>query len=62
MDFVWIFRAIQKTRLVFSLERLTVGALVHSGICLVSTHEYAVEGTVIFVAAVMCALLNRAFD
>ena len=43
-------------------ERLAVGALIHSGIQLVSAHQDSIQGTVVFGIAVVCTLLNGAFD
>ena len=43
-------------------EGLAVGALVLSGIHLVGTHQDAVQGAVILVFAMICALLDGTFD
>lgn len=43
-------------------ERLAVSALVNSGVLLVSAHQDPVQRAVVFRIAVVCALLNGAFD
>ena len=43
-------------------EGHTVGALVHSGICLVGAYQNALQGAVICLVTVMGALLYGAFD
>ena len=43
-------------------EGLTVGALILSGICLVGTHQNAVQRTVVLGVAVVSAGLNSTFD
>ena len=43
-------------------ERLAVGTLIHCGVCLVSTHQDALQGTEVCILAVVCALLNGAFN
>mgnify|MGYP003309930045 CR=1 FL=1 len=43
-------------------EGLAVGALVHSRICLVGTHQDLVQGAVILILAVVSAGLDGAFD
>ena len=43
-------------------EGLAVGALVHSRICLVGTHQDALQGAEVCVLAVVCALCNGAFN
>ena len=48
----------------FSLlaEGLAVGALIHSGIGLMGADQDPLQGAVVGIGAVMCALLNGAFD
>ena len=41
---------------------LAVGALVHSGICLVGTHQDPVQGAVVLILTVVAALLNGTFN
>ena len=43
-------------------EGLAVGALVHGGVCFVSTHQDAVQGAVVGLIAMMGALTDGAFD
>jgi hypothetical protein len=43
-------------------EGLAIGALVHSGVLLVSTHQDPVQGAVVLGVAVVSALLDGAFD
>ena len=43
-------------------ERLAVRALVHGRILLVGTHQNLVQGAVVLALAVVCALLDSAFD
>ena len=43
-------------------ERLTVSALVLSGVHLMGTHQDPVQGAIILVFAVVCTLLDGAFD
>ena len=43
-------------------ERLAVGALIHSRILLVGTHQNPVQGAVVFGIAVVSTLLNGAFN
>ena len=43
-------------------EGLAVGALLQSGILLVGAHQNLVQGTVVGAVAMVCALLNGAFD
>ena len=43
-------------------EGLAVSALVHSGICFVGTNQDTLQRAVVGIAAVVCALLNGAFD
>ena len=43
-------------------EGLAVGALVLSGICLMGSHQDAVQRAVVLAVAVVCTLLNGAFD
>ena len=43
-------------------EGLAVRALVLSGICLVGTHQNPIQRAVVLAVAVICALLNGAFD
>lgn len=43
-------------------KRLTVGALIHGRVLLVSADQDAVQGTVVFLGAVMFALLNGTLD
>ena len=43
-------------------ERLTVGALILSGICLMGTNQDAIQRAVVLVVAVVCTLLDGAFD
>ena len=44
------------------MEGHAVGALIHSGIALVGTHQNPVQGAVILAAAVMGALMHGAFN
>ena len=44
------------------VEGHAVGALIHSGIALVGTHQNPVQGAVILAAAVMGALMHGAFN
>lgn len=46
----------------FLTEGHTVGALVHSGVGFVSANQDLFQGAVVSLVAVMCALLNGAFD
>ena len=43
-------------------EGLAVGALVHGGVSLVGTNQDAVQRAVVFVLAVVCALMDGALD
>ena len=43
-------------------EGLAVGALVLSGVCLVGAHQNTVQRAVVLAVAVVCTLLNGAFD
>ena len=43
-------------------EGFAVGALVHGGIGLVGAHQDAVQRAVVLVLAVVCTLLDGAFD
>ena len=43
-------------------EGLAVGALVHGGVTLVGSDQNTVQSTVVCITAVVCALLNGAFD
>lgn len=43
-------------------EGLAVCALIHSGIQLMGAHQNTVQGAVVFGIAVICALLDGAFD
>ena len=43
-------------------EGLAVSALVHSGICFVGANQNTLQRAVVGIAAVMCALLNGAFN
>ena len=43
-------------------EGLAVGALVHSRICLMGTHQDALQGAEVCVLAVVCTLCNGAFN
>lgn len=45
-----------------STERLTVGALIHSGICLVGTHQDLIQGAVVLILAVISAGFDGAFN
>jgi hypothetical protein len=48
--------------LLFLPERLAVGALINSGICLVGAHQNLVQRAVVFSIAMVGAGLNGAFD
>ena len=43
-------------------EGLAVGALVHGGVNFVGAHQDAVQRAVVLVLAVVCALMDGAFD
>ena len=43
-------------------EGLAVGALIHGRIALVGAHQNPVQRTVVLVLAVVCALMDGAFD
>ena len=43
-------------------EGHAVGTLVHGGIGLVGAHQNPVQGAVVLIFAVVCALMNSAFD
>ena len=50
--------------LVFLLltEGHAVGALIHSGVCLMSAHHDTLQRAVVLVGTVVCTLSNGAFD
>ena len=54
-------KAAAKNTLLFA-EGFAVGALVHSGVHLMGTHQDAVQGAVVLILAMMGALLDGAFD
>ena len=43
-------------------EGLAVGALVHSGVGLMGTHQNTIQGAVVLILTVVAALLNGTFD
>ena len=43
-------------------ERLAVGALIHSGICLMGTHQNTIQGAEVCVLAMICALCNSTLN
>ena len=43
-------------------EGLAIGALIHGGVGLVGAHKNAVQRAVVLIFAVVCTLLNGAFD
>ena len=51
----------RRTKLLFT-ERLAVGALILGGICLMGTHQNAIQGAVVLAVAMVCAGLYGAFD
>ena len=51
-----------RSRCLLLPERLAVSALIHSGICLVGTHQDLVQGAVVLVLTVVGAGLDDAFD
>ena len=51
-----------RSRCLLLPERLAVSALIHRGICLVSTHQDLVQGAVVLVLTVVGAGLDGAFD
>ena len=46
----------------FLAEGLAVGALIHGGIGLMGAHQDLIQGAEVFAVAVVCALLDGAFD
>ncbi len=45
-----------------SAEGLAVGTLIHGGVALMSTNQNTLQSAVVAVSAVVCALMNGAFD
>lgn len=46
----------------FLAEGLAVGTLIHGGIGLVGTYQDPVQGTIVLILAVVCTLLDGAFN
>jgi uncharacterized MAPEG superfamily protein len=52
----------RKIRQLLLAEGHAVGALIHGRICLMGADQNSVEGAVVFAVAVVCALLDGAFN